>query len=91
MCEWLLERVKKDVQVWKREWYGASSTGAGEGTGEQRTGVNGGAGGDEGVGDGVYEGKVDRDTDGEDGPYVAKDGQAGELESEVGAMWKANH
>lgn len=20
-CEWILERVKKDVQVWKREWY----------------------------------------------------------------------
>lgn len=24
-CEWLLERVKKDVQVWKREWYAAPS------------------------------------------------------------------
>ena len=21
ICEWLLERVKERVQVWKREWY----------------------------------------------------------------------
>lgn len=21
VCEWLLERVKERVQVWKREWY----------------------------------------------------------------------
>ncbi|KAF8303303.1 hypothetical protein DL93DRAFT_2066950, partial [Clavulina sp. PMI_390] len=28
-CEWLLERVKKDVQVWKREWYASGDGGSG--------------------------------------------------------------
>lgn len=25
VCEWILEAVKKDVQVWKREWYAPSN------------------------------------------------------------------
>lgn len=79
MCEWLLERVKKDVQVWKREWYGASAPAPASSAIEQGMGEEGS----------IYEGKVD--GEGEDGPYVAKDGQAGGLEREVGAMWKANH
>lgn len=33
-CEWLLERVKKNVQVWKREWYTDAAAGNGVVAGE---------------------------------------------------------
>lgn len=60
-CEWLLERVKKDVQVWKREWYAGSTSRQGDG-------------------------------DGDVGPIVAKDGEAGGANGEIDAqaIWKRN-
>jgi len=61
-CEWLLDRVKMDVQVWKREWYASAAP-------EQSAVENG-----------------------EIGPAVGRDGEAGVMGIEAGAdfTWKAN-
>jgi len=61
-CEWLLDRVKTDVQVWKREWYASAAP-------EQSAVGNG-----------------------EIGPAVGRDGEAGVMGMEAGAdfTWKAN-
>jgi molybdopterin synthase catalytic subunit len=58
-CEWLLDRVKTDVQVWKREWYASEQSAVGNG---------------------------------EIGPAVGRDGEAGVMGMEAGAdfTWKAN-
>jgi molybdopterin synthase catalytic subunit len=61
-CEWLLDRVKTDVQVWKREWYANAAP-------QQSAAENG-----------------------EIGPAVGRDGEAGVMGIEAGAdfTWKAN-